>query len=555
MYGSSSYTLYRYVKDKRAGNIMEFQMPNSVRSINRCLQTKPQFKLFLDELRLRGGDEEEIFTAKEEFVNKTYSERWKLSNSSTRGKSTSLVRLYELGLSYGDTCLLLDVFKYWARTTSPGTTDSRIGVVCNIIKIHGFLVISDATYLKSIYGSFTTSFKKNINYLFLVLHDRFLKFEFKEQRAWAKDNLPSESVNPHDPVNGAYSDNEFNNYIDSAMVGISTDRNAWLERGSQTSFRIYSNALCHLFSLISSRRPAQLGQCKICDLSVYSDRKDDVHVDGQVIEIIFHKSKINNSGFRAKPEGSYFPFSEFFSNIISIYLIDYKTMLEGFCKSFDCKFKELPWASYPLFPDILSIKSKDDLKSPSMHSDLLHRTLSIVTSHADYSIARVRHTAITRGMELGLNTPQLARLTGVTTSAIKNYKDLTPQSRQMINERFSKNAFLGNSFSWTLQDYNENFGVVHTDEFGCNLGGIQKEVGCSSCSKKLGAPLGCYACGADLFVPFLEGDHKSQLIKAQAKKEFLEKNGANHHQTFEIDIIIRRIKQVIAVQNNIIKRL
>ena len=80
-------------------------------------------------------------------------------------------------------------------------------------------------------------------------------------------------------------------------------------------------------------------------------------------------------------------------------------------------------------------------------------------------------------------------------------------------------------------------------------------MGCSSCSKKLGAPLGCYACGADLFVPFLEGDHKSQLIKAQAKKEFLEKNGANHHQTFEIDIIIRRIKQVIAVQNNIIKRL
>ena len=50
------------------------------------------------------------------------------------------------------------------------------------------------------------------------------------------------------------------------------------------------------------------------------------------------------------------------------------------------------------------------------------------------------------------------------------------------------------------------------------------------------------------FIHFIEADHQSQLIKAQAKQGFLEKVGSNHHQLFEIKAIIKRILAVIHLQ-------
>ena len=152
-------------------------------------------------------------------------------------------------------------------------------------------------------------------------------------------------------------------------------------------------------------------------------------------------------------------------------------------------------------------------------------------------------------MESDLSNPELARLTGVTIPAVKNYKDLTKQSRRLINELFNKNNLLSLSFKWSRKDYNEHFAKIYTDEFGRELGGVKKDIGCSGCTKRLGAPLGCYVCGADLFIPFIEADHQPQLSKAQAKQQFLEKTGANHHQLFEIKSIIKRILSVIHLQN------
>ena len=301
--------------------------------------------------------------------------------------------------------------------------------------------------------------------------------------------------------------------------------------------------------MISSRRAAQLCQCKICDLSDYGINKDDIHIDQKLVSILFYKSKLNNSGFRATPEGDAFPFSEMFTQIIINYLSDYKALIKSYCEMFNTEFKQLPWECYPLFPKILSIKSKNDLLSPNIHSDLLHRNLGRIITSTTFSINRVRHSAITRGMELDLNNAELARLTGVTIPAVKNYKDLTPQSRHLINERFSKHNLLDLSFKWSRQDYNEHFAKIYTDEFGREIGGVKKDLGCSGCTKKLGAPLGCYACGADLFIPFIEADHQSQLFKAQAKQSFLEKVGANHHQLFEIKNIIKRILAIIHLQN------
>lgn len=509
------------------------------------------YEKFLADISFYGGDLNEVFITKADLINKTYSERWQLANLSTRGLVTDLTRLYNLELGYKNTQMLLMVFKYWARTMAAGTTESRMGAVCIIIRKYGVKIISDANFLKASYGQLTTSYKKNLNTLFLVLHDIFLYKEFKIQRDWCKDNLPNEMINPHDPVNGAYSDTEFNAHIDRALIDVSVSRNAWLTNKDDTNFLKYSASICRTIALISGRRAAQLCQCKICDIHNYGINNDRIHINQTVISILFHKSKIRNAGLRSHPEGDVFPFSEMFSLIILNYLVDYKVLLKKYCDTFEVEFQELPWEYYPLFPDLLSLKCKSTLMCPNIHTDLLHRNLGSVITSSTFSISRVRHSTITRGMESGLSNPELARLTGVTIPAVRNYKDLTPQSRELINEKFCKNNLLSKSFSWTLKDYNEHFGKVYTDEFGQNLGGVKNEIGCNTCTKRLGAPLGCYACGANLFVPFIEGDHKSQLIKAQAKKDFLVNIGGNNHQLFEIDAIIKRIKQVITKQNTL----
>ncbi|UUO25082.1 hypothetical protein FGD67_19100 [Colwellia sp. M166] len=511
--------------------------------------TQPSpYKKFLANVRLNGGDLNATFITSADLVNKIYSERWQLTTLSTRGLTTDLKRLYNLELSYENTQMLLKVFKYWAKTMAAGTTESRMGVICKLISKYGFQIISDSPFLKGSYAQLTTSHKKNLNYIFLVLHDIFLNKEFETQRDWCKENLPDEKVNPHDPVNGAYSDTEFNAHIDRALIDVSFNRSKWLAKKQDTTFLAYSAAICRTIALISSRRGAQLCQCKVCDLSEYGINNDDIQIDQKLISILFHKSKINDAGFRSKPEGDFFPFSEVFSQIIINYLVDYKALIKSYCDTLKTVFKQVPWECLPLFPDLLSIKSKNDLILPNMHSDLLHRNLAGNMGSATFSINRVRHTTITRGTELDLNNAALARLTGVTIPAVKNYKDLTKQSRHLINELFSKCNLLDISFKWTRQDYNEHFAKTYTDEFGREIGGVKKDTGCSGCTKKLGAPLGCYACGADLFIPFIEADHQSQLIKAQAKQGFLEKVGSNHHQLFEIKAIIKRILAVIHLQ-------
>jgi hypothetical protein len=508
-----------------------------------------RFERFLADVSINGGDLNATFITKADLINKIYSERWQLASLSTRGRTTDLTRLYNLDLSYKNTLLLLDVFKYWARTMAAGTTDSRIGSICKIINKYGFQIILDSHFLKGSYGQLSTSFKKNLNVLFLVLHNVFLKKEFEIQRVWCKDNLPEENINPHDPVNGAYSDTESNAHIDKALIDVAIKQTAWTEKSEDTMFLAYSSAVCKTIALISSRRAAQLCQCKICDVSSYGIDNDEIHIDQNLVSILFYKSKINDSGFRATPEGDIFPFSELFTQIIITYLADYKALLKSYCDTFNSEFQQLPWECFPLFPDLLAIKLKNDLISPNMHSDLLHRNLGGIFNSATFSINRVRHSTITRGTELDLNNAALARLTGVTIPAVKNYKDLTPQSRHLINDLFSKRNLLDLSFKWTRQDYNEHFSKIYTDEFGRELGGVKKDAGCSGCTKKLGAPLGCYACGADLFIPFIEADHQSQLIKAQAKQGFLEMVGSNHHQLFEIKSIIKRIKAIIQIQN------
>lgn len=502
---------------------------------------------YITHLSRNGLPVSEKFISKEEFINDLYAERWGLSNSSTRSNSVSLMPLYDLRLEFAHTSLLLKVFKFWAMTGSPSTAGTRIGAICKIISNQGEVILSDIVFLKSIYSVLTIANKKNLNHLFRALYETFKKKEYKEQRKWALNNLDPERVNPHDPVNGAYSDYQFNQIMDKSNVELEQSKEAWFKEGTDKRFLKYSRCVFSLLSLITSRRMSQFVQCKVVDIQPYSDHSSSQKVDDNLLEIRFFKAKTSKSGFRGKPEKSRFLLSQYFSKVVLIYLQDLKRHIKGICFDFEVQFDDIDWKSFPLFPSIDSIRSANDLVSPSLHSDRLHKVFRKHGSEL-FSIARVRHTTITRGMEAGLTNIELSRLTGVTTAATRNYKDLTPESRNLINQRFCKNELLLKSFSWTLREYKEKFERTCTDELGQELGGIKNDTGCKSCAKQLGAPLGCYTCASESFIPFLEGDHHTQLVKAQAKKYFLETMGANKHQLFEIDFIIKKIEQVIQKQ-------
>ncbi|MBD3611534.1 MAG: hypothetical protein HUJ13_03820 [Hydrogenovibrio crunogenus] len=498
---------------------------------------------YLDELERRYSKEKlsETFTTFEEYVNEVYAETWYFGKNAYHNR-LHLKKVYELGLEHDDTTLILEFLKYSAKTRMPNTFRGHFDTVVNILQKHDVKMLYDLQFIKAIWPNLSRTNRRDWSSIFKILHSELHLEQFKEQREWVSNNLPKKKkVNPHDPVNGAYPDEVFNSFLDKAMGKVvKTYRNSSVNPADQNKFHVYSGSVFEVMSLISSRRHAQISQCKIVDISPYAK-------DENLLQIIFYKSKSRIGGFRASSEKVPFVFSELFSSVLSDYLKIYHNHIKALCERFGYK-KEVPWQNYPLFPRFFS--SKESLSLPKIHTNDMHRNLGkYAVRYLEISINRIRHTTITRGMELGLEKEKLAALTGVTLPAVGHYQDLTPQSRRLINEKFSKNSLLKSAFTWNLAEYTEHFGRIIHDEFGVEVGKAHDEVSCNSCSKKLGAPMGCYNCGADQFLPAIEGNHKAQLIKAQAKRLFLETSGATNHQVFEIDTVIKRIEMVIEAVN------
>lgn len=514
-----------------------------VNSIKAEINVNTSRDYYLDELERRHGKEKlsETFTTFEEYVNEVYAETWYFGKHSYVSH-IRLKKVYELGLEHDDTTLILEFLKYSAKTRMPNTFRGLFDTATIFIQKHGVKLLYDLQYLKAIWPNLSRTNRRNWSAILKILYSELHLEQFKEQREWVSNNLPkTKKVNPHDPVNGAYPDEEFNSLLDKAMSKVAMNHLKSVENpANKSKFFYYSGSVFEVMVFITSRRFSQISQCKIADISPYEK-------ESGLLQILFYKSKSGKSGFRVKAEKSPFVFSEVFTLVLKDYIEAYQNHIKILCEKYDYK-KKVPWQNYPLFPRLFS--SKEALSLPKIHTNDMHRNLGgYATRYLDLSVNRIRHTTITRGMELGLEKIKLAALTGVTVPAIGHYQDLTPESRRLINEKFSKNSLLKSAFTWNLSEYEEHYGRVIHDEFGIEVGKAKDELPCIACSKKLGAPMGCYNCGADQFIPAIEGNHEDQLMKAQAKRLFLEASGATNHQVFEIDTVIKRIEMVIEAVN------
>jgi hypothetical protein len=136
------------------------------------------------------------------------------------------------------------------------------------------------------------------------------------------------------------------------------------------------------------------------------------------------------------------------------------------------------------------------------------------TSKAKVSSNRVRHTVLTRSAEQGYSADQLATITGVSTPAVRHYIDLDYSARRLIDNNYIANDFLKNAFNTPIEKVRDGDSLIVGDDFN-PIGGSREVLNCSTCNSKLGRPLGCYGCHN--FRPIIEGDHRSELIKAEIK--------------------------------------
>ncbi|MBY6017878.1 hypothetical protein KUW04_08820 [Halomonas denitrificans] len=130
---------------------------------------------------------------------------------------------------------------------------------------------------------------------------------------------------------------------------------------------------------------------------------------------------------------------------------------------------------------------------------------------------RIRHTVITNAIRSGKTAEQAAAITGVTTGAIRPYIDLSFDARLDIDQAFANNKVIQNFGLVSIEELQQQEGYKALDEFDREQGLILIKEKCRSCSSRLGIPLGCYGCSN--FKPFIDGPHRENLMKAEAKLE------------------------------------
>ena len=212
----------------------------------------------------------------------------------------------------------------------------------------------------------------------------------------------------------------------------------------------------------------------------------------------------------------------------------------------------------PIFPAFGFFEKKyesiDDLnncfnnKTTMQHaSPLIFRYLSEITvpsdrvSRAIVNNNRLRHTALTRGAEDGLDVAEIARITGVTVPAARHYIDIDYDARVLIDQLYIGNKFLESSFNTPVSEISKESEVLLGPNF-TPVGGVIDKRSCEQCSARTGRPIGCYGCPS--FRPILEANHRDVLAKAKAKLEVNKRQpGAEIHK-YTVSHLERQVQRI-----------
>lgn len=363
-----------------------------------------------------------------------------------------------------------------------------------------------------------------------------------------------------DPEKGAYTDEEFHTlaeYIRTETLRTVALCQSDLRRlvGSSSGVAIaqFSRIVMLHLMLALVRRPTQLVQLKWADIlpvgvsfneheatkaggaaeeeQMFSD-VDQLHIRTFRGKEGLFRQNVERRSHRIEPD---------LSDMIILYRIKYQQAFEENLTEQGIQLTKEEWEEI-MFRSPLAIgdnflftkfETKARLfkalgrQSKSLHlkSDTLMNRFELIFKNADLSSERtsnlklsnnrLRHTVLTNGVIDGLTREQLAAITGVTTSAVVAYLDLDLNARVKIDTAFAEQKIYKQFDSLGVAELQQHDTFRVLNEFEEEQGVITKPQDCSSCKAATGKPMGCYGCSG--FRPFVEGDHRANLEKAERK--------------------------------------
>jgi hypothetical protein len=529
---------------------------------------------------------EKILTANSELRINIYDDEWKILPNKAKGHTLKVGWVHSSEMLEEHKELILDVLAFYVEKRSANTATGIIHNTQFMFEQNGIPSLSE---LKSYWSGFKTNQKKGHNSFFLALKNLGYK-EYAEYHEFTSNNLDKETTNQLDPVKGALTDTEFDslaNEINKELRKVDWNAEYDLDFYKSQKFTAIVKQVSNKLMISIVRRPVQLSVLKWCDLieagrSFYDkeiDRNNEIRTIGEIclqVRVFKAKEKANMLTKRGSPERYPLVLHENFSLELMLYKSLYFKGLKLLVKSSGFKTYDnelLKSMDYmPIFPcteffdtTFDSIKSLNHLfteDSMYLHAPegLITRGLASLKPISDrvqecsVTSNRIRHTVLTRGAQDGLNSAQLAKLTGVTEPAARHYIDLDYSSRRMIDSKYIGNNFLRKAFNTPITDVTKNGEYIYDQDFNA-VGGINDKITCNSCSTRLGKPLGCYGCHN--FKPILEADHTIVLVAAEQKRDANKKSLISPLQIRSIEKIekqIALIKLTIEICNDILSR-
>ncbi|MCC1498208.1 hypothetical protein [Alcanivorax sp. 1008] len=468
---------------------------------------------------------------------------WRLLVNSGKGHTLDLSWLVSRKIPGPDKDKILEVMQYYAQNRSAGTTVTvNYTIKANLSK--GILGLTDVCNL---WPSLKSGAKKSLNQFYGTL--ALLGYEeFESIHEFTRSSLPTHRLDPLCPDKGRLPDLQYSYLFKRLIADLSSfdwspdkEMSYFSEPGgrNKSGFSTARNLISRMLSFCTVRRPLQISSLKWCDIisfgSTFSDdrilRENEVKSIGfGGLQIRFHyvKSGGGSVNIREYPEPYPFPIAEDFSVYIDLYKRQYASGLRlvldalGSVTTPEVVLKQM--LNMPVFPDISLFNQEiygekfiDELFSDK--SLFLHVSEQTVSKAVGEGLERVgtnrlRHTALTRAAEQGLDAARLSKMTGVTVPAARCYVDLDYEARRRIDQKYRANEFLSNVFNPPRSlDAPISEDVVLD---GANtVGSTIQSSGCNSCAARIARPVSCYGC--QNFIPLLEGDHKGLLEKLELK--------------------------------------
>ncbi|WP_141440703.1 hypothetical protein [Vreelandella titanicae] len=506
---------------------------------------------FFDEDNTAGNEIPEYIIVKSGLKVRVSDAEWVLLQNKGKGNLIKLAWLRSGELSNKEIELALLVFIHYVINKSASTAYTVAIGVRPVIQ-SGFPSIED---LMIAWSSLGLSKKKATNQFFGTLV-RLGYREFAKFHQFTSSNLDSEMIDPLNPFKGRLSELEFDSVIQNlnqeiARIDFSIDRDydffAKQANAGFFSFSALRNLVSVRLLIAILRRPFQVTMLKWSDLIPVGNSFNDKLITGcnEILNIgtaalqlrLYRvKSNVKEAWYRSTPERYPMALSEDLSLLMYSYKLIYaKGLSLALLKSgIDLAKEEIIeiMKNMPVFisTDFFCLRFKDVASYKALftqNSSLYHlgeqtiiqrvkslKGISDRTSNLSVTSNRLRHTALTRGAEKGLDSAQLSRLTGVTEPAARHYVDLDYQSRRLIDENYLANQFLKNAFAVPVRSLDKNDEVILGSNFE-KIGGVKDVKACSQCKTKLGRPIGCYGCPS--FRPLLDADHRTVLDQANAK--------------------------------------